>query len=295
MKALYVKTQLKSVINISRIVTIHYYEFDRNFVFEGEAHDFWEMVYVDRGCVKILRDGEEITLSQGEIVFHRPNEFHAIRAHESSPNFFVVSFVSSANAMRYFERYHTVLDKTLTPFISAVIDEAESTYEIPKNDPSLRKLIKKADAPIGGEQLIKTYLEQLLVLLIRNITREEKTALFPSKASMENHLVVAIKRLAEEKCEESFRVGDLCAALGYSESYLSKLFREQTGDTIAAYAIKVKIRFAKRMIREGLFNFSEISDRLHFDNPQYFSRVFKRVTGMTPTEFKSTLEIRNKD
>jgi AraC-like DNA-binding protein len=249
------------------------------------------MVYVDRGCVKILRDGEEITLSQGEIVFHRPNEFHAIRAHESSPNFFVVSFVSSANAMRYFERYHTVLDKTLTPFISAVIYEAESTYEIPKNDPSLRKLIKKADAPIGGEQLIKTYLEQLLVLLIRNITREEKTALFPSKASMENHLVVAIKRLAEEKCEESFRVGDLCAALGYSESYLSKLFREQTGDTIAAYAIKVKIRFAKRMIREGLFNFSEISDRLHFDNPQYFSRVFKRVTGMSPTEFKSTLRL----
>ena len=295
MKAVYVKTQLKSVINISRIVTIHYYEFDRNFVFEGESHDFWEMVYVDRGCVKILRDGEEITLSQGEIVFHRPNEFHAIRAHESSPNFFVVSFVSDAGAMRYFERYHTTLDKTLTPFISAVIDEAESTYEIPKNDPHLRKLVKRTDAPIGGEQLIKTYLEQLLVLLIRNITKEEKTALFPSKQSMENHLVVAIKQLAEEKCEESFRVGDLCASLGYSESYLSKLFRVQTGDTIAAYAVKVKIRRAKRLIREGLFNFSEISDRLHFDNPQYFSRVFKRVTGMTPTEFKSTLTLKVKE
>lgn len=295
MKAIYVKTQLKSVINISKIVTIHYYEFDRNFVFEGESHDFWEMVYVDKGRVKILRDGEEIILSQGEIVFHRPNEFHAIRSHESSPNFFVVSFVSSSQAMRYFERYHTVLGKSLTPFLSAVIDEAESTYEIPKNDPLLRKLRKKADAPIGGEQMIKTYLEQLLVLLIRDVTKEEKTVLFPSKESMENHLVVAIKRLAEERCEESFRVHELCAHLGYSESYLSKLFRAQTGDTIAAYAVRVKIKHAKRLIREGVLNFSEISDRLHFDNPQYFSRVFKRITGMTPTEFKSTLNFKSKE
>lgn len=293
MKATYIKTQLQSIVNISKIVTIHYYEFDKNFVFRGEKHDFWEMVYIDKGRVQIRRDQEAINLSQGEIVFHRPNEFHSIRALDSSPNFFVVSFVCNSPLMIYFEKFQTLLDKTLKPFISSVIKEAENTYVIPKNDPALKMLIKKETAPIGGEQLIKTYLEQFLILLIRNIVKKDEPSVFPSKESMESHLVFAVKNFIEENVEELFRISDLCGNLGYSKSYLSKLFREQTGDTLAAYAIQIKIKRAKQLIRDGTLNFAQISDKLSFDNPQYFSRVFKRVTGMSPTEFKSSLNFEN--
>ena len=289
MKVTYVKTQLKNVINISKIVTVHYYEFDKSFIFNGESHDFWEMVYIDKGRVQVRRDQESLDLSQGEIVFHRPNEFHSIKALDSAPNFFVVSFVCHSPLMRYLEKYHTVLNKMLHGFISSVIREAEATYQIPKNDPSLKKLVQKDTAPIGGEQLIKTYLEQLLIFLIRNIVQKDERGVFPTKESLENHLIASAKRLLEEKAEEAFRVNDLCVALGYSKSYLSKLFREQTGETIASFALQQKIKRAKQLIREGNLNFSQISDRLSFDNPQYFSRVFKRLTGITPTEFKSTL------
>ena len=55
--------------------------------------------------------------------------------------------------------------------------------------------------------------------------------------------------------------------------------------------LKEKIKKAKNLIREGNLNFTEISDTLSFDNPQYFSRVFRRVTGMSPTEFKNSLDI----
>ena len=291
MKATYIKTTLQNVINISKIVTVHYYEFDKNFVFHGEEHNFWEMVYIDKGQVQIRRDEEDLVLSQGEIVFHRPNEFHSIKALNSAPNFFVVSFVCNSPLITYLEKYHTVLNKTLLGFLSSVIKEAENTYMIPKNDPALKKLIKKENAPIGGEQLIKTYLEQFMIFLIRNIVKKDEPSVFPTKESLENHLINAAKRLLEEKAEEPFRVNDLCNKLGYSKSYLSKLFRDQTGETIAGFAIQQKIKRAKQLIREGNLNFSQISDRLAFDNPQYFSRVFKRVTGMTPTEFKSTLHL----
>ena len=294
MKATYVKTQLQNVVNLSKIVTLHYYEFDETFVFDGEKHDFWEMVYIDKGKVQIRSDEENIILSRGEIFFHRPNEFHSIKALHSAPNFFVVSFVCHSPLMVYLEKYHTVLNKTLHGFISSVIKEAENTYFIPKNDPTLKKLVKKETAPIGGEQLIKTYLEQFLIFLIRNIVKKDKnSSVFPSKESMETHLVSSAKRLFEEKAEELFRIDDLCATLGYSKSYLSKLFHEQTGTTLAAYAVETKIKRAKQLIREGGLNFAQISDRLSFDNPQYFSRVFKRVTGMTPTEFKLSLNFEN--
>lgn len=293
MKTTYIKTQLQNLVNVSKIVTIHYYEFDKNFVFEGEKHDFWEMVYTDKGNVQICRDNETIELSQGELIFHKPNEFHSIKALNSSINLCVISFECNSPAMIYFERYHTVLDKELKPFLASILKESENTYAIPKNDPLLKKLTKKENATIGGEQLIKTYLEQLLILLIRKITKTGKTEVFPSKESMENHLVVKVKSFISETLESPFRIDKLCLKLGYSKSYLSKIFFELTNMTIANYAVKKKIDKAKQLIRENNLNFAQIADQLSFYNPQYFSRVFKRVTNMTPTEFKLSLQYKN--
>lgn len=289
MKATYVKTQPKNVITVSRIVTVHYYEFDKSFVFLGESHDFWEMVYIDKGRVGICRDEEELTLSQGEIVFHRPNEFHSIRALDSAPNFFVISFDCRSPLMAYLEKHRTTLDKTMHGFIASIISEAERTYEIPKNDPDLRRLVRRQVAPIGGEQLIKTYLEQFLILLIRNIVRQDEPCLFPSKESMETHLVSRVKALLTERAERPVCIGDLCAELGYSKSYLSRLFRLQTGETMGGFAMRCRIGRAGQLIREGEYNFAEISDLLAFENPQYFSRVFKRIMKMTPTEYRLTV------
>ena len=53
MKASYIKTTLKNVVTVKKIVTVHDYEFDKNFSFEGESHDFWEMVYVDKGKIMV--------------------------------------------------------------------------------------------------------------------------------------------------------------------------------------------------------------------------------------------------
>ena len=130
--------------------------------------------------------------------------------------------------------------------------------------------------------------------MIRSITQSGAPAVFPSKESMEDHLVREAKRLIRENAGSGFRVGELCHELGYSKSYLSRLFREQTGETLAAYAVKKRIEEAKRLIREGQMNFTEISDSLGFDNPQYFSRTFKRLVGMTPTEFRATMDIHHK-
>ena len=292
MKVTYIKTNLPSIINVSKIVTIHYDEYDRNFVFEGERHDFWELVYVDKGQVEICSEHTVKTLSQGELIFHRPNEFHAVRAQNSSPNFLVISFVCTSPAMSHFEGFHTVLEKELKPFFSSIMHEAEKTFEIPKNDPSLRKLKKKENAAIGGEQLIKLYLEELLILLVRRIVEKKGSTVFPSKESMESHLVTDIKDYIEGKTTEVFRISELCKNIGYSKSYLSRIFHEQTGQTLVTYAIKAKVKKAKQLIREGNLNFTQISDLLAFDNPQYFSRVFKRIVGMTPTEFKASLQFK---
>ena len=291
MKSSYIKIRPKTIINVSRIVTIHYYEFGPNFVFQGEKHDFWEMVYVDKGKVQVRCDEEELVLKQGEILFHQPNEFHSIRSMDSSPNFFVISFTSPSPAMAYFRRHRSQLDNTLKQYLSSIIKEAEKTYIIPKNDTSLKKLHRKENAPLGGEQLIQMYLEQLLIFLLRTITKEGSLVSFPKKDSQEDPLVAAIKQYLAQHITSTVRIEDICNEFDYSRSYLTKRFQAETGYSLAAYATNLKIEEAKRMIRESKLNFAQISEYLSFDNPQYFSRVFKNHTGMTPTEFRNRVHI----
>lgn len=291
MKTNYIKTRLQSLINISKIVVMHYYEVDSTFIFKGEKHDFWEMIYVDKGKVEIKSDEDVLVLKQGELAFHAPNEFHSVKAFESSPNFFVFSFECTSSAMEYFRKFHTQLGKDLKPYISSIINEAHKTFVIPKNDVSLKKLNLKPNATIGGEQMIKTLLEQLFILLIRQMTERKNPSVFPSKETMESHLSISIKNYVSERVFEIIKVSDVCTHYGYSKTYLCKVFKEQSGYTINEYVNKIKINKAKELIREHRLNFSEISSALAYDNPQYFTRVFKRVTSMTPTEFKDSLNI----
>ena len=289
MKVTYLKTRLSSVLNITKIVTVHHFQFDETFAYPGERHDFWEMVYVDRGRVAALCGGEEKILSQGNVVFHAPNEFHAIRSYRSAPDFFIISFVCNSEAMRFFAGYHAPLPQSLRPFLTAALREAEGTYVIPENDPYARGLTRRETAEIGGEQMIKTYLEQLMIQLMRQ--RKRDVPVFPSRREMESHLLAVVKQYIERRIREPVCIADICEEIGYSKTYLCRLFHAQSGETVGRYVTRRKIECAKDLIREGTRNMAEISDLLSFDNPQYFCRVFRRVTGMSPTEFKKSLEI----
>ena len=75
-------------------------------------------------------------------------------------------------------------------------------------------------------------------------------------------------------------------------SVLKKTFRDQMGCGVMEYCTRLKVDAAKKLIRESDLNFSEIATRLSFNTSQYFTTVFRRVTGMTPTEY--TRSVRSK-
>lgn len=282
-----------SYINVSKIVSIHYYEFNQSFTFSGEKHNSWEIVYVDSGCVEIIRDTETVILKQGDIIFHKPNEFHAIKSYNSCPNVFVISFVCKSAPMEDFNHFRTSLNKNLKPFIASIIDEAERTYHIPKNDISFKKLAFKSNAPIGGDQLIKTYLEQFLIFLARENASKHELSVFPSKENLAPQLVIDIKDYINSHITSNLRMDDICTFFGYSKTYICQLFKAYCSVSVMKYCNIKKIDYAKKMIRENRYNITQISNHLSFDNPQYFSRVFKRITGITPTEFANSLEIKH--
>ena len=84
--------KISNLLNIQKIVTIHYQALEKNYVFPEEKHDFWEINYADKGDVLVGVDGKMLELKQGEILFIKPNQPHFVESGNKEPNLFIVSF-----------------------------------------------------------------------------------------------------------------------------------------------------------------------------------------------------------
>ena len=282
----YVKSPVKNIITVSKLVTLHYFELGPEFRFAGERHDFWELVYIDSGSAKILAEDEELCLTQGQLVFHRPNELHTLRSNGGMrAAVFVITFEAKAPAMRAFERSVFTLPSGLKSLVSAMIDEGRRAYELPYFDPYLSELTPRADAPAGAQQMLRIYLESLLIMLLRSDPPHRNGGGFRMTQLYDDPLTMKVIRYFEENLCRRLTIGDVCAAAGYGKTHVSERFRQTTGYGVMEYFTLLKISEAKRLLRERRRNVSEISELLGFESPQYFSRRFKAVTGLSPTEY----------
>ena len=88
----YQSVSLERELFIKSIYTIHYYEYQNDFYFDGERHNFWEFQCVDTGAAEVVTDNGCYTLSRGQVIFHRPNEFHTLKATgRTAPRVVVIS------------------------------------------------------------------------------------------------------------------------------------------------------------------------------------------------------------
>lgn len=82
---------------------------------------------------------------------------------------------------------------------------------------------------------------------------------------------------------------ELCRISGYSASYLSKLFKRETGKTMTQYTADLRCRQAAEMLRETGLSVQEISSYVGYLDNNYFVKVFKKMTGKTPSEYRASL------
>ena len=92
----------RRVLDIQKIYSVHYFEYTSSYAFAGEAHDFWELLYVDKGSLRVTAGAQVLHLSRGQLVFHAPGEFHALSATGVAPDLVVVSFSCPSPAMEFF-------------------------------------------------------------------------------------------------------------------------------------------------------------------------------------------------
>jgi AraC-like DNA-binding protein len=278
---------------VDALVSVHYFEHAKDYVFEGEKHNFWELVYVDKGCVEVIADDQGFELEQGQILFHKPNEFHNLYANGTvAPNLVVVSFVCRSPAMSFFENRIAYLSARQRDLLARVVEEGKRAFSSPLGDPYTLELTRAEDVPFAAEQLLGLSLEALLIDMIRNATLVSGNTKPSSsiKKRSDNDLVNRIIHYMEEHLNERLSFSTICQYSAQSATNLKTIFKAVTGQGVMEYYRGLKIRQAKILLRESDGNITQIADDLGYTSVQYFSRHFKQATGMTPREYTLSVQ-----
>lgn len=292
----YRKTLLHDVVTIRRIVSIHYFEYARGYAYAGERHDFWEFLYVDKGEVGVCADGMPHRLTEGDIIFHKPDEFHTVEANgRVAPNLIVCAFECMSEAMRSFENLVLRLGDAERDTLAKLVKEARLAFGTPLHATDATHLERRADAPAGAEQLVGHCLEELLIRLLRKMQTPAPsqgitggTESLPStsvREAADQQVLQAAIRYMEAHADRHITFSEIAGHVLMGESALKALFRNRMGCGVVACATRIRIDAAKRMIRESGLHFSDIAERLGWSSVHHFSRQFKKMTGMTPSQY----------
>ena len=283
--------ELAQSLNIHRIYTVHYFEYMSDFYYAGETHNFWEFLFVDKGEICVTAGDEHLSLKKDEIVFHKPNEFHNLWANgKSAPNIIVVSFETDSPEMSFFENRRFTVSEEERSLLAEFIKESQQTFKTPLDKRFVEKMEFSDKRPIGGEQLISMYLEMMLIKMMRRLKKEHTPAVAPTRLKSHPDVYERICQYLETHIRAKITIEQICRDNLIGRTQLQNLFRKKNGCGVIDYFCTLKIDTAKQLIREQRMNFTQISNYLGYTSIHYFSRQFKKITGMTPSEYATSIK-----
>lgn len=300
---------LKKEFEIRQLTSLHYFEYKSDFIFKSEYHDYWKLLYVEDGSAEISFSNKKqapVTLQKGELFIQSPNEYYSFRA--SSGNIavlFTAGFYSDTSNLSLLANKKLVCQKKETELLQALALEGKNNFSPKINPASPAALERRYNQPFGGEQLIGIYLEMLLISLMRQYTSSEEKKETPSEntkkdasASLLKTDSILFNRITdyyEAHITEHIKVEHLCKEFGIGRSHLQRIFREQTGYGAIEYFCQMRISAAKRCIRENRMNLTDTAASLGYTSIYYFSKQFKKITGMSPSQYQKMVRSSKKD
>ncbi len=237
--------------------------------FEGESHNFWEIVYVDDGEVEVTEEGNVYNLSEGDMIFHAPMEFHRIKSYaNTTPNLFNLSFWSNGDYPQELLSGIFHLDGVERKEFLAICENA-------------RQLIEgEIENKFFGQE-VADRLTTFMLRLSRTYQSQQK--------KIPTERVRTYRRLVEIMHEEVFNnisIAQVAEKMFISVSYVKVLFNRYAGVSPKNYYTNLQVNEAAKMLAEGK-SVREIAEQMSFSTPSYFSVFFKKHMGMTPKQYKN--------
>ena len=242
---------------------------DKNFIFSGESHNFWEAVFVSEGEITAIADEQIYKLKQGMLLFHKPMEFHRLIADgKISSHLKIISFTAEGELMRNFENR----------WFNLSLSEQDAFSEI--TDYFIKAKFAYSNSPNNFDYISNTAVTLLEGFLLK---LKEKKGNTPKHISYNEDIYYKIVKTMKNNCDKSLSVNDIARLLNMSASNVKRVFARYSDIGIAKYFLNLRIRRSKELLQEGLSPY-EVAEKLSF-KPNYFYTVFKREVGTTPNKY----------
>ena len=259
-----------SELKLERLYTFFYQECASDFYFRGERHEAFELVYVDRGELHNLAGGTDILLRQQQLMLIGRNVWHMQYA-DLPVSFLTISF-------RAAELPCSLLTGRAIGLSARQIG-------------LVRQMLEAHGAGSYAYDCVESLFKLLLADLLRGMDGPPAAPVrqLPATSHAEQRIVDRLIQFISEHTGDKLRLQTLADEAHISTTYLHRLFRAQLGITPGAYIAKIRAEESKLLLRSGTLSMGQIAKELGFSSQQQFSRQFRTVTGMTPSEYVRSL------
>ena len=257
---------MEKSFNVYHIKSTHTNRWDDKFVFNGERHTAWEIVFVESGRVCVSEDDKVYILGQDNMIFHAPNEFHKIRSYDGShPVVRVCSFEVEGD-------------------MPAGLENGVFTLS-PTDRQEYLRFFEKAEKYFYAEQ--KGEYEKMQVVCVLSAFLISMADKKPQQSFYNSTSATAYKNLVlymSENIDQNLSVADIARNNFVSVSYMKFLFSKYAGISPKKYFMDLRVQRANELLCEGL-SVSQVAQKMNFSSDNYFSSFYKKQTGIPPKKF----------
>lgn len=273
--------EVKNKLNIYEFYSIHESTFDENFVFPGESHGFWECVYVEDGSICVTADDKIYNLTKGEIIFHKPYEFHKFTV-EKKTKLFIFSFSMEGEFTNHFRNKIFLLSPQQKSFINNLITYMKSQLDemdinpTEQNDEQGDMFLKPFEEISAYSQILTNQIYSLFFSLLDSKTKDYSINNYDS-AIYKKALIYMNNMISE-----NLSLPEIAEKAETSVSTLKRIFKKYTGYSVHKFFLMQKLNYASALLKSGI-TVTEVATRLGFSSQGYFSKVFQRELGYPPS------------
>ena len=260
--------EIVTSFRFTRLRTVWNFNWDDSFVFSGETHISWEIVYVVSGCVCVTEDEKLYNLREGDMIIHAPMEFHTIQSAENTnPNVYVITSIVEGE-----------LPRNLTDGVFGLSQNEQKEYK--EIYSRIFEFFSSNERDMLEGQGCTDALSAFLIKINKSHTAEQRLVL--SRSAAEYKRVVMSMT---EHVRDNLTLEEIAAINNVSVSNIKALFRKYSGISPKLHYSRLRCTEAIKLMSEGR-TAAETANILNFSSPNYFNTFFKRMTGKPPAAFK---------
>ena len=230
----------------------------------------YQILYVANGKTHFWFDGKEEIVSAGHMVLYKPEEIQKYVYYlEDNPEVFWIHFTGSD--VKNILAYHGIsLDEHV--FYCGVLPDYKALF---------RKIIQELQLyRYGYEDYIASLFNDILLLVDRQQHEQKKAT---------GNVQEQIERAAayfNENYNTKISIDDYAESLHISTNWFIHNFKQYAGMSPAQYILSLRMVNAQSLLERTTYNIKEISEIVGYENPLYFSRVFKKEIGKSPAQYR---------